>query len=438
MTTLLKKLDRILAAEIAQLTLIIMAALSSVMFMFRLLSYADYIFVSSDGLMSIFMFVMFLLPSIFKLTVPVSLLLATTIVILRMASDRELEAWMSSGVGVVRMAATPLAMGGVVMLLSGFSALILEPYSRQEWQKFKWMSARKSVEAIIENRLREKTFLGELFSSGDTTIAFYTDTISESRKDFTGVFLAVSNKKSRYSAVLVANAGSLQKEFRDGFSDYVFTLRDGHYYQPSQPRAGGYDRSSVPGAPVNPANPFVPLNPTLNWSVVKFEELKVSLVNMFSGQFDPGAIEANDIRSLYPSDYWAALAELRKDPDWKENQRNIRNHSYFYEQIVVPFSCLFLPLIGLCLGIQDPRRKSGMAYLGLGVVAFVYYANIMLCQQLATRRIVPPEVTLYLPPVVLTAIALVMLRWRGAYPPSIGFKEFARIEWDRLARRGAP
>jgi lipopolysaccharide export LptBFGC system permease protein LptF len=485
--------------EILSLTVIIMAALSSVMFLFRLLAFADYIFVSEEGLLSVFMFILFLLPAIFKLTVPVSLLLSTMVVVLRMSHDRELEGWMSVGVSPARLAVGPVLVGVLVCGLSGFSSLFLEPFSRQEWRQFKYMHARKSVESIIENRLQEKTFLSELFRAGGADIAFYVDALAPNRRDFSGVFFAVTNKDQPFSMVLVAKEGTLQKEQGEGLTDYVLTLRDGHFYHPTvsdgKPavslddlsRGGGMRVSPVPSpSPVptpldsaaqavldaqiaalpNPTHPPTPTpdpaatpvpTPTeipwseryqypRDWSVTGFQEMRVSLLNMFSRQFDPGSFDANDIRSLYPRDYVRELRKLRTGPEWGKNQRHVRDHSFFYEQIVVPFSCLLLPLIGVCLGIQDPRRKAGLAYLGLGLVVFAYYASIMTCQQLALRFVLPPEVTLVVPPVVLSLLSLVMLAWRVRYPPSVRFFEFLGIEARRLsawvgsrgrARRGA-
>lgn len=463
--------------EILSLTIIIMAALSSVMFLFRLLSYADYIFISEEGLLSVFMFILFLLPAIFKLTVPISLLLATMVVVLRLSSDRELEAWMSVGVSPVRIALGPFFVGILVCGLSGFSSLYLEPFSRQEWRTFKYMHARKSVESIIENRLQEKTFLSELFRTGTADIAFYVDKLAPNRRDFEGVFFAVTNKDQPYSMVLVAKEGSLQKEQGEGLTDYVLTLRQGRLYQPSSASGdtsvaledlskGGALRVEIPPTPTPTATPTPPtveasatpvgeaaamaspeptpeptpeMTPTpppwissytypQDWSVTGFRELRVSLLSLFARQFDPGAFDTTDIRSLYPRDYLRELRRIRSSEEWGKNQRLVRDHSFFYEQIVVPLSCLLLPVIGVCLGIQDPRRKAGLAYLGIGLVVFAYYASIMTCQQLALRYVVPPEITLVVPPFVLTVLTALLLVWRVRYPPSVRFLEFLGLE----------
>gem|GEM_PF-647460 len=484
--------------EVVSLTLVVMAALSSIMFLFRLLAFADYIFISEEGLLSILMFVLFLLPAIFKLTVPISMLLSSTVVVLRMSGDRELEGWLSVGASPARIAVGPFVVGIFVCALSASSALLLEPYSRQEWKRFKYLNARKSIEAIIENRLQEKTFLSELFRTGDSDIAFYVDKLAPEKNSFEGVFLAVTRKNEPYSMVLLAKEGTLRKEDTGGLTDYVITLRDGRYYRPQATRgddplqASGAKVTAADGAagpksaradaapssrgwrlpnlaitplptpiptydlkeaakatvlvgPTQPPQAYVatprptpvPIASVVpwsdrytypgEWSVMDFRELRVSLLNMFSGQFDPGGIDQTDIRSRYPRDYISELRKLRASPEWGHNPRQVRDHSYFYEQIIVPFACLVLPIIGVCLGIQDPRRKAGLAYLGLGLVVFAYYASIMMCQQLAARFLVPPEISLVVPPVIIVVIAVVLLRWRMRFPPSVQFLEYLRI-----------
>ena len=401
------RLDWTLGIEIISLAFTIMAALSSVMFLFRLFNYADYIVMSQQGLFSVLMFTVFLFPNIFKITVPVSLLLASCITVIRMAQDRELEAWFSSGVSILRLAVTPVTLGFLALIASLYMSLFGEAFARQEWRKFRWMHARKSIESLIETRLRPQTLTTDLLQTGSNEVLFYLGEISDNKKDFKDVNLIVRPQDARYSTVITARSGSLNKEMRDGVMDYVLSLREGHFYHP------------------NVKNRLVPDA----WSTGKFMELQVSLVNLFQRQFDPGAFDDDDMRSKYPLEYYAALKKLREKKEWQKDPTVIRDHTFFYEQIVVPFSCLLLPLVGLCLGLQDPRKRPGLVYTGLSVVIFTYYAAIMLCQQLARRSLVAPELTLWLPPVILVFVTLILLRWRWIYPPAVGFFEFVELEW---------
>lgn len=400
------KLDRLIFSEIISLTMVILAILSTVMFLFRILSMTDYLVLTQEGVLSLLMFIIFVVPNILKLTLPLSLLFAAAIVTVRMSGDRESEAWMSSGVSVVRMCRAPLALGCVFAILALGSALWVEPYARQQWRKFKWIHARKGVESILENRLQEKTFISDLFQGAGTRIALYVDKIGAEKSNFNGVFLGINSPQSdQPSQILTAEWGQLRKESETGAYDYIFELRNGRLHQPL-----GAGR----------------------WNVIGFEKLRISLVNMFQKQFEIGQFDTNDLRSYYPDKYLDELKVLRTRSDWGSNQRSVRDHTYFYEQIVVPLSCLFFPVIGVCLGLQDPRRKAGFAYLGLVIAIFVFYALIMFSQQMAVKFVFPPEVSLYLPLVTLVLIAAFLLVWRQRHPPSTPFTEFVLRDWHRL------
>ena len=389
------RLDRLLFTEITSLTLVILAVLSTVMFLFRLLALADYLVLTQEGVLSLLMFVIFVVPNILKLTLPLSLLFASAIVVVRMSGDRESEAWMASGVSVMRFCRAPFFLGLVFAAIAGLSALVLEPYARQQWRKFKWMHARKGVESLLENRLREKTFVSDLFEGGETKIAIYVDRIDQKKSTLRGVFLGIgSGQRQAGSQILTAESGVLVKDSDKGTYDYLFELKNGRLHQP------------LPGGA---------------WNVVGFDKLTVSLVNLFQKQFEIGQFDENDLRSSYPSAYLTELEQLRKRSDLGSNQRSVRDHTFFYEQIVVPLSCLFFPVIGVCLGFQDPRRKAGFAYFGLLAIVFAFYALIMIAQQLAIKFVVPPEVSLFLPMISIAGMMIYFVRCRSLYPPSVGF-----------------
>ena len=243
------RLDRLLFTEITSLTLVILAVLSTVMFLFRLLALADYLVLTQEGVLSLLMFVIFVVPNILKLTLPLSLLFASAIVVVRMSGDRESEAWMASGVSVMRFCRAPFFLGLVFAAIAGLSALVLEPYARQQWRKFKWMHARKGVESLLENRLREKTFVSDLFEGGETKIAIYVDRIDQKKSTLRGVFLGIgSGQRQAGSQILTAESGVLVKDSDKGTYDYLFELKNGRLHQPLPGGAWnvvGFDKLTV-------------------------------------------------------------------------------------------------------------------------------------------------------------------------------------------------
>jgi len=400
-----KKIDRLLGVETGLISSLIMIVVTSIIFLFKSVGFSEILLLSKESSSSFLMCIFFLAPSILKLTAPMAILLGSFIMATRASLDREIEAWMSCGVSVFRLLNSFFVLGCVTAALALFTSLYFEPYARQEWTKFKWVQARHGVEAIMESRLREKTFISKLFHSSDNDISFYVDHLSDSKKQFFKVFLMAQSNKEKYPLVLFAEQGTLTQEDNQGVVDYMFTLAKGSYYQ--------FDEKLQ------------------TWNFMHFKSLKFSLISMFQKQFDPDKSSSDSLRSLYPFEYINELKKLRQDPDWSKSQKIVRQHSFFYEQFLIPLSCLALPIIGFCLGIQDVRRKNILSYTVLAFIIFIFYAFIMLAQQFSLKFYSSPEISLWLPGGFLIIIVGILLRWRVKYPFTVKFFEFIRLEFGR-------
>lgn len=454
---LLSKFDLIYGKDVLRLTLVIVASVSSIMFVFRLFAFADFISLSQDGAATLVLFFVFLFPAIFKLTIPVSLLLASLVVTLRMSADREIEALMSSGASLWRVARAPLVLGFLAMLASLYTGLYLEPYSRQQMSQFRWMQAVRGLENFISSRLDDKVFLTDMFPLKTVDMALYFDQMDDKTGDLTGVFLSVQDKETEDSLplVLFGESGSLRKEEREGFPDFVFRVNRGFAYQPSAASSESLssvaeeetDKQAEAGypSPVLPSlefadDAFGPIDAQLDellrsssaWDVFEFNTLRISLFSLFRRQTLSEQSGEVDIRTLQPREYLEELSRRRSSDQWGKKRRYVRDHTYFYEAATIPFACIFLPVIGLCIGISDPRRKVGYAYLTLGIVMFIYYASAMLCQQLAYSFVLAPEVTLWFPPLVIIVMTFLMMRARSVYPPSVRFSESILLDFRIL------
>jgi lipopolysaccharide export LptBFGC system permease protein LptF len=449
----LSRIDWYITREIISLALVIVAVVSSVMFVFRIFAFADYVFLSQDALSTVFLFVVFLLPTIFKLTIPLSLLLATLIVTLRMSQDREIEALLSCGASVLRLARAPTILGLLGMLTSMYTAFFLEPMSREQLGRFKWMQAVRGIENFVESRLDEKTFLTDVFPLDHVDVSLFVERLVSGRRgEMEGVLLNISDPRSkiRDDILLVARKGSIYKEEGDTFPDYVFRFEDGRIYQPSvrSPDSEDLEPQGRPKATVRtpvlqgsfvgplPADAHELLTRAGDWEIFRFQELKVSMFSLFRRESRSDDESEVNIRTLPPRAYWTELKKRRMSQEWGRDRRIVRDHTYFYEAFTVPLACLFLPVVGICMGVCDPRRRPGHAYLGVGLFVLVFYATLMLCQQLALRYVIGPETTLWFPPLVLAALTAWIVRVRVIYPPSASFLNILRFESAVLLTKG--
>jgi lipopolysaccharide export LptBFGC system permease protein LptF len=415
---MLQKLDQLLAKEIISLTFIITAAVSSIMMMSQLPRYMEFIFQAPDVFTTFLMLLLFIFPTILKFAVPVSLLLSCAIVIMRMSSDRELEVWLTNGVSIFRLSLMPSLLGVAVALISLFSALFFEPYSNQQFEKFKWFQTRALLEMVLKGSLKEKVFVYDFPLPEKMKFAIYSDQISNSGSKLSDVFLAMGQANQVYSSVIVAESGRLNKVVSNGYPDYVFSLFNGKSY--------AYQGEKK-------LNTNLDFEPLPEWSVTSFEQMDLSLVSAFKDKFKLQSKTDGQGEVLYPAEYFQMLEKKKRESEnWKKDIPIIQKYLFILKQISIPISTLFLPVIGVCLGILDPRKKQFSVYFGIGIVIFILYASISLCQQLALRLIISPYAILFVTPVSLLLLSSVFLYWRYYYPPSSGFIQFIKNTlWKR-------
>lgn len=429
--TILQKLDRLIASEIITLTFVITASLSSVMMMAKIPRYVNLLFSAPDSGITFLMLLLYIFPSIIKYTVPISLLLASAIVTIRMAADRELEAWMASGVSILRLSLMPTILGMIAMLISLFSALVFEPYSNRQFEKFQWIQSRSIVEALLKNSIREKSFIYDVIPTSDQlSLSLYMQKVSPDRSEFSDVFLALKPSSEKYFSTIVSSVGSLKKTTTEGFPDYIYSLSKGNIY------SGKISEKDLPYLVVKKPETFnltkkdLNINdlllypPSSDWTVTYFSELNVSLINIFKNNFK-FTMQNGKIDQLYPNEYLKMITDAQsKNPDWRNDITIIDKLIFIFKQISIPISTIFLPIIGVCLGIQDPRRKQFGVYLGIGIVIFMLYSSLSFVQQLALNFIVSPFFMLFATPLTLILIIILLLRWRLRHPPSTGFITF--------------
>ncbi|KAB8032228.1 LptF/LptG family permease [Fluviispira multicolorata] len=435
----LQKLDRLMATEIISLTFVVTASLSSIMIMAKLPRYADLLFSAPDSVTTFLMLLLYIFPNVLKLTVPISLLLASAIVTIRMAADRELEAWMASGVSIFRFAAMPTVLGIVVMLISLFSALYFEPYSTQQFNKFKWIQTRGVVEAVLANTIREKSFIYDVPSSEKVNLSLYFQNVSTDKSEFKDVFMGIKPPNENFFSIVVSETGGLKKTLNNGLPDYVFSLHNGTAYSERESKQTLLNLTKeFPNtyfqAKVLPANSAFNLFPKPSDLIItEFKDMDISLVNTFKSKFKTDATVSGGADQFYPAEFLKYLNQQKaKSPDWKNDRTIIEKYLFILKQISIPLSTLFLPIIGVCLGIQDPRRKQYGVYFAIGLVIFSLYASLSVCQQLALSFIISPFSILFVTPCVLMFIILFLLRWRLRHPPSTGFIAFVRDDLIKI------
>jgi lipopolysaccharide export system permease protein len=111
-------------------------------------------------------------------------------------------------------------------------------------------------------------------------------------------------------------------------------------------------------------------------------------------------LDGKDPYEMYPGELYQFLLE-------KGEKAKGRDWMAFHKKFAYPLSALLLGILGMALGISDPRHGKGRGYLyGLGVMV-LYYLLVRFGDGFGERRVIPPLVAAWLP----NAVFLVFGVW---------------------------
>lgn len=308
---------------------------------------------------------------------------------------------------------------------------------------FKWVQSRELVEAMIKNSIREKSFINDAFANSDNVnLVMFLNKVSEDKTDFQDVFIGLKTNSYSYYSIVQSKEGELKKKSNDGFPDYIFSLKNGTGYSGKLANhnlpyflSNKDEHFKFPQKDFN-KNDLILFPKVSDWTITHFSDMHISLINTFKDKFKVEMNQIENSNQLYPREYFNQLSkEMETNLDWNKDIKMVEKLIFIFKQISVPISTIFLPIIGICLGIQDPRRKQFGVYLGVGLVIFALYASISLCQQLSLNFILPPYAMLLATPLILIFIIILLLRWRLKHPPSTGFIAFLQEDFKFKRKR---
>lgn len=309
------------------------------------------------------------LPNIFVLTLPMSFLLAVLVGVGRLASDSELVAMRASGVSLFRILRPVLFLGVVLGGLNTYMMMEVLPRGNTAYMRLFIDIATRTLRAQFEPRVFYNEFEGKIL---------YVFDIAANSKDWRGVFLADAvPSPDRPTEVLTADRGRLELS-PDG--EQVALRLEGavqHTYDLTRP-----DR----------------------YETRRYERLRLVLRDQFATRERAKLFERKSTRSM-------TLAEARsasEDPSATSQERRearVQMHKIFS----IPAACPVFALLALPLAFTNRRggKSSGFAF-SIGIVV-VYYVLISQGEKAAIAGNMSAAAAMWLPNLVLGAIGVALL-----------------------------
>ncbi len=319
---------------------------------------------------------LYLLPSIFAVTIPMAFLLGVLLAFGRLASDSEIVALRASGVSPIRLLRPVL----ILSLLAGATTLwtmaVALPAANQ--------AHRQEMFALVVNKARSAV-KPRVFNDDDLVpgMVLYVSDIAADSGEWRDVFIH-DVRDPKHPKVVLARRGQLRVD--ESRKTVSMHLEDGaiHTVRPDDAAVDTFQKFRESDLPL-PTETFFPPTP------LSKGDREMSLAEL-----------RQRIRELAPED--AALRAKGK-PAIATAPFKVEWHKKF----AIPVACLVFGLLGLGLSLGSKKEARSAAFaLSIGVI-FVYYVLLRMGEQAGDTGVVPPWLAMWAANLVLGAVAVLLL-----------------------------
>jgi lipopolysaccharide export system permease protein len=291
----------------------------------------------------------YLLPPILLFVVPASFLLGVLVAFGRLSADSEMIAMRAGGVSLWQLLPSVLVLGLIASAITGVMSAYGDPWGRQRLQLFLYDLGRTKVVGAV----RERTF-NEVFGR-----VIYADAVVPEESKLLNVFVAdESNPKQAFA--VTAKSGTILAD--PLHTSIILRLEN-----------GTADHITDTAGPLT----------RLTFDRLDLNLLPETTVNQ------PG----KDPYEMFPIELYHHLKE-------QGPQASGRDWMAFHKKFSYPISAILMGIVGMALGISDPRHGKSRGYsLGLSAM-LVYYLLVRIGDATGERGVVDPWIAAWLPNLV--------------------------------------
>ena len=308
-----------------------------------------------------------LVPQALAVTIPIALLIGLLIGLGRLSADRETVAMQACGISIYRLLRPVLLLAVLAWAATTYIMIEAVPTANQTFREivFGIISAR------AENEIKPRVF----FEDFPNRVLYVGD--APPGGGWRECFLADTSKPDQ-PTVFTAEACRLAIDRDKRTVDMVLTRGARHAALLSDPA---------------------------KYEVARFAELILGL--------DPSTVfRATDILK---GDNEMTIPELEvRTAELRAQHLSVHGPIMaLHRKFALPFACFVLSVIGLGLGVQHGRGGKLAAFVPGIAVVFVYYIIDYGGRQMAKGQVLPPQLAVWLPNLVLGLAGITLLIWRA-------------------------
>ncbi len=328
----MNRIDRYLLAEATRRLMLALGIVLLALVLERVMRLFEFAADNGAAVSTVLQMTASLVPHYLGLALPAAFFISVLLLVARLGDDSELDAMMSAGLSMRRLA-WPLMLTGVVLAV--FSMLLygwIEPYSRYGYRALK----HAATHGVWTGAIEERTFFTP---TDDLTI--YAGNVNLDGRDLTDVFVRQTTDEGQE---IVTTAATGTVELIPGTGMAQVRLQD-VVQVVSEPGSG----------PVTMRLRNFQVDPTFPMEAPPFRD------------------RGDDERELTLDELWDA--QVNPDPAASEEDVLSRLSS-FHGRIVSALSVLLMPLLAIPMGMAAKRQRRGVA-IGMAAVLLVVYRHAL-------------------------------------------------------------
>ena len=350
-----RRLDRYVFGEILVPFALGVAAFTFILLIARIVKLVELVINRGVPALQTLQLFSYSLPFFLELTVPPAMLLAILVALGRLSADSEIIALRAAGVSLVQIARPVAVFAIITWALTSLLSLYVRPWGHAALRGVLYEIAKTRAAAGLRP---------EVFNDDFERLVIYVDTINPERDVLERVVIADDRSRLERST-LFAREGRLVPN--EGKQTLVLRLRDGSIHTLNR-EDGSYHKTD-------------------------FVEYDVRL--------DLAALSATKGQRASPEEM--TIAELLTTIDHRRaaGKSTALEQLELHRKFSIPFACIVFALLAIPLGIQPARAVRSRGFAVSLAITFCYYVFLTGGETLATRRILPPALALWLPNLAL-------------------------------------
>lgn len=335
--------------------------------------------------------IVYSLPHIVVLTLPMGLLLGGLIAFGRMSADFEVVALRALGVSLMHLVPPVLLFSVALWLLNTWLFMVAMPWGNQSLRELQWET--------ITQRAFSQEVKPRVFHDNFPNMVLYVEDIVDQGREWRGVFAAQTERTP--PAIVRAERAFpiIDEEERNTY----LLLENATMVVPDE----------------DPRN--VTITRFAQQRLLVYSEARDSIIGTVG--FDPRSMTLEQLREAI------ATRAAEGDPAYDLQVEVHKKYAF-------PFACVVLGLISLPLGISTQRQTTAIGF-GIGTaVIVVYYFFAQNGEQQGDIGAIDPWLGMWAGNIVLGTAAALLL-WKKSREADFGIARALRPHWERMVDAAA-